>query len=200
MLHSGREALPGHRGCRVDSCASDTQTGSWAVLTMLRGQVLRLVVRSRSVRSDPLAHPFLFPSTQQLGTAHAYSGVRSPEGQSVDASQSSEESLGATDRLAGTRDAHGDGQLRPPLPGDGNHIASSAGHWMDRRLPGARRWLQDKSLEWWLRGVQARCKCAASVSDKGHHPSSSIALCLVMLLKAPACSSPQQPAHQRCLA
>ncbi len=127
---------------------------------MLRGQVTRLVFRSIGATSDPLPRSLLPSATQQLGSAHAYSGARSPEGQSAEAAQSSEQSLTGADSLAASRTGTGDGQARPPLPGDSPHVASGAGHWMDRRLPGARRWLQDKSLEWWLRGVQARCKCA----------------------------------------
>ena len=127
---------------------------------MLRGQLANLVFRGRSVIPDHLPRPLLSSPIQQLGTTHAYSGVGSPEGRSAEAAQSSEEALEGADRLAAARDAVQDGQARPPLPGDGQHTASSAGHWMDLRLPGARRWLQDKSLQWWLRGVQARCKCA----------------------------------------
>lgn len=33
-------------------------------------------------------------------------------------------------------------------------------HWLDRRAPSVRQWLQSKSLDWWLRGVQARCRYA----------------------------------------
>ncbi|KAI3434816.1 hypothetical protein D9Q98_002873 [Chlorella vulgaris] len=32
-------------------------------------------------------------------------------------------------------------------------------HWLDRRFPGIRLWLEDKNREWWIKGlVQARCK------------------------------------------
>ena len=128
---------------------------------MLRAQLVRWVYRGHSATADPHPRSLLPTATQHLGNAHAYSGLRFPEGQPAEAAQSSEEPSRGTDRLAASRDATDDRQARPPLPGDSNHAASgAAGHWMDRRLPGARRWLQDKSLEWWLRGVQARCKCA----------------------------------------
>ena len=48
---------------------------------------------------------------------------------------------------------------RPPLPDDGAAAAPpGAQHWLDRRLPGTREWLQQNSLNWWLHGVEARCK------------------------------------------
>lgn len=28
-------------------------------------------------------------------------------------------------------------------------------HWLDRRLPGLREWLQTKNRQWWLKGMQA---------------------------------------------
>lgn len=36
--------------------------------------------------------------------------------------------------------------------------ASAPKHWLDRHFPKARQWLQQKNIQWWLRGVQARCK------------------------------------------
>lgn len=38
-------------------------------------------------------------------------------------------------------------------------------HWLDRRAPSVRQWLQSKSLGWWLRGVQARCRYAMRISQ-----------------------------------
>ena len=30
-------------------------------------------------------------------------------------------------------------------------------HWLDRRLPGLREWLDAKNRKWWLKGMQAWC-------------------------------------------
>jgi hypothetical protein len=35
---------------------------------------------------------------------------------------------------------------------------SARQHWLDKHFPSARPWLQRKNIQWWLRGVQARCK------------------------------------------
>jgi hypothetical protein len=35
---------------------------------------------------------------------------------------------------------------------------TSRQHWLDKHFPSARPWLQRKNIQWWLRGVQARCK------------------------------------------
>ena len=47
-------------------------------------------------------------------------------------------------------------QLAAPL-GDAA-TASARQHWLDKHFPRARPWLQRKNIQWWLRGVQARCK------------------------------------------
>lgn len=39
------------------------------------------------------------------------------------------------------------------------YLAATQVHWLDRRFPGVRLWLEDKNREWWISGlVQARCK------------------------------------------
>ena len=119
---------------------------------MLRRSIVTLCGRYAS--RGPL-HPATPSAERPLASTHAYSQSRSPSTPSADAVQSPERSDDQPGRLAVSHD----GPARPPLPGDSASVIGSDGHWMDRRLPGARRWLQDKSLEWWLRGVQARCKC-----------------------------------------
>ena len=52
-------------------------------------------------------------------------------------------------------------------PGEAGAQPSTAGatctapeqHWLDKRLPGAREWLEAKSRAWWLKGVELRCRC-----------------------------------------
>jgi hypothetical protein len=50
-----------------------------------------------------------------------------------------------------------------PDPGapSGAADASAEQHWLDRRLPGARPWLESKNREWWIKGVEARCRQVA---------------------------------------
>ena len=31
-------------------------------------------------------------------------------------------------------------------------------HWLDRRLPGAREWLEAKNRAWWIKGIEWRCR------------------------------------------
>ena len=31
-------------------------------------------------------------------------------------------------------------------------------HWLDRRFPGVREWLEAKNRQWWLKGLTAWCR------------------------------------------
>ncbi len=35
---------------------------------------------------------------------------------------------------------------------------ADATHWLERRFPTAKIWLQEKNRQWWIRGIQARCR------------------------------------------
>ena len=120
-----------------------------------RNLVEALILSGRCACRDPLPAAAVHLSDWLPRSVRPYSGSRSAVNASASPVQSPTQSEGQPERQVAQ---HG-GPSRPPLPGDSKHAAISDGHWMDRRLPGARRWLQDKSLEWWLRGVQARCKC-----------------------------------------
>ena len=55
-------------------------------------------------------------------------------------------------------DAHpGEAGAQPGTAGEA--CAATEQHWLDRRLPGAREWLEAKSRAWWLKGVELRCRC-----------------------------------------
>ncbi len=53
------------------------------------------------------------------------------------------------------------GPLPDPEAPSGAAEASEEQHWLDRRLPGARLWLEAKNREWWIKGVEARCRQVA---------------------------------------
>lgn len=75
----------------------------------------------------------------------------------------------AQDPQGATRAATAEGAGSAAAPGSlhqsalkGTSVAEAAAsapqHWLDRHFPAARQWLQQKNIQWWLRGVQARCK------------------------------------------
>ena len=47
----------------------------------------------------------------------------------------------------------------PPLPPPVMPAMPAPAHWLDRLLPGARHWLEDKNRAWWIKGmVEGRTK------------------------------------------
>lgn len=39
------------------------------------------------------------------------------------------------------------------------HNSAYQQHWLDRRFPGLREWLDAKNRRWWLKGLQAWYRC-----------------------------------------
>ena len=64
--------------------------------------------------------------------------------------------------------------------GDEDHVSATQQHWLDRKFPGLREWLEAKNRRWWLKGITAWCRCACLITSL--HPAdeceSSIDSCM----------------------
>lgn len=104
---------------------------------------------------------------QDDGAAHP-SGDATSERQASQADQAST-SMAASETASVPGDASLDSGRLPSASAASESAATDprAQHWMDRHFPKAREWLQQKNIQWWLRGVQARCRWAVPCTHAG---------------------------------